>query len=136
MALLIDSSVVIELERRRLTLDWLATSLEADEPLGISAVTLSEMLVGVHLADTKQRREAREAFIEDVLEIAEVLDFDASAAAVHARLWARLRGAGAMIGLHDLIIAATALAHDYDVMTDNVEEFQRIPSLQLRQPDW
>lgn len=37
-----------------------------------------------------------------------------------------------MIGQHDLIIAATAIANDYHVLTENQREFARIPSVIVR----
>ena len=43
---------------------------------------------------------------------------------------------GQIIGHNDLIIASTALANDYDLLTDNVREFQRVPGLTMRQPVW
>ncbi len=36
-----------------------------------------------------------------------------------------------MIGAHDLIISATALAHGHAVLTDNVGEFRRVPGLEI-----
>jgi len=36
----------------------------------------------------------------------------------------------------DLLIAATAVAHGYAVLTENVREFSRIPSLGVHQPFW
>jgi predicted nucleic acid-binding protein len=36
-----------------------------------------------------------------------------------------------MIGAHDLIIAATARCHDLSLLTDNVEEFSRVPGLRV-----
>ena len=35
-----------------------------------------------------------------------------------------------MIGAHDLIIAATALVNNCALLTENVDEFQRIPGLE------
>jgi len=136
MALLIDSSVVIGMERRRLPLAWLSTALDADEGVGMSVISLSELLLGAHLAEPQRRREQREAFLEDVLRLVYVLDFDSAVARVHANLWAQLRNRGAMIGLHDLIIAATAVSNGHHLMTDNVREFQRIPGLNIRTPAW
>ena len=36
-----------------------------------------------------------------------------------------------MIGAHDLIIAATAISHDFSLLTDNIREFSRIPELRV-----
>ncbi len=52
-------------------------------------------------------------------------------ARIHAEVWARLEAAGAIIGAHDLWIAATALAHGLTVMTANVGEFERVPGLSV-----
>jgi predicted nucleic acid-binding protein len=35
-----------------------------------------------------------------------------------------------MIGAHDLIIAASANAHNCAVLTDNMKEFERVPGLE------
>ncbi len=61
-----------------------------------------------------------------------VIDFDAAVAACHASLRHHLRHAP--IGERDLIIAASTLAHDCAVVTNNLREFQRVPG--LRVADW
>jgi predicted nucleic acid-binding protein len=61
-----------------------------------------------------------------------VLSFDLDAARVHARIWAELARRGAMIGAHDLIIAATAVRHDLAVVTRNQREFSRVEGLATR----
>ena len=39
-----------------------------------------------------------------------------------------------MIGANDLLIAATALHYDYDIVTFNKREFSRIPNLTVITP--
>ncbi|GMU39588.1 MAG: hypothetical protein AMXMBFR23_04540 [Chloroflexota bacterium] len=135
MAVLIDTSVFITLERRDLPLSALLSQL-ADEPTAISAVTASELLHGAHRADSEARRLRRESFAETLIEVVTVQSFDLRAARVHAVVSAMLASNGRAVGAHDLIIAATALAHDFDVLTENVREFERIPGLVVRRPDW
>ncbi len=135
MGQLIDSSIVIAIERRRLDLEAIA-SAAPDEPSALAAITAAELLVGVHRADTPARRLQREAFVEAMLQRLPVLPFDLRVARVHARLWAHLATGGQMIGAHDLLIAATALADGYAVLTENLREFQRVPGLVVRQPAW
>jgi predicted nucleic acid-binding protein len=55
MAVLIDSSVFIALERRGAGPDEVLT-LVPDEPVALPAVSASELLFGVERADTPQRR--------------------------------------------------------------------------------
>ena len=135
MAQLIDTSVFVTMERRGLPLDALLASAP-DELAGIAAITASELLAGVYLADTPERRTKREAFVESVFDAFTALPFDLRTARVHAEAWAHLRTAGRSIGAHDLQIAATALANGYAVLTDNVREFAEVPSLEVRRPVW
>jgi tRNA(fMet)-specific endonuclease VapC len=138
VAQLIDTSVFVALERRGLRLGALAGVApgEADAPVALASVTASELLVGVHRADTAERRLRREAFVEALLGAVPVLPFDLRVARTHARLWAQLAAAGTPVGAHDLLIAATALAHGYAVLTDNPRDFGRVPGLEVRRPSW
>jgi predicted nucleic acid-binding protein len=135
MALLIDSSVIIALERRGQRLSALAAVTRA-EPVALASITASELLVGIFRADTPERRVRREAFVEAILERTPILPFDLRVARTHTQLWSELLAAEQMIGVHDLLIAATALAHGYAVLTENLRDFRRVPGLVVRQPTW
>ncbi len=129
MALLIDTSVLVGLERA----DTTAPLLEIEgEGVFISAISASELLHGVERATDEGRRARRHAFVERVLDTVPVLSFDLDAARVHARVWASLLHRGEVIGAHDLIIAATALSRDLAVLTHNTREFSRVDGLALR----
>ncbi|MFN2402815.1 MAG: PIN domain-containing protein [Candidatus Binatia bacterium] len=108
----------------------LAAALEdhGDESFAISAVTASELLHGVHRVASKKRA-ATEAFVEGVIERLPVLSFDLRSARVHARLWAESVERGSSVGERDLMIAATALACDFGVVTRDERSFRRIPGL-------
>lgn len=135
MALIVDSSVFIALERHRQRLDTLEQAVSG-EPLALAAITVSELLAGVHRADSTERRLRRQALVETIIEWVPVLPFDLIAARTHAVLWAHLTETGSLIGAHDLLIAATAVAHDYAVLTDNLRDFNRVPGLAVQQPRW
>jgi predicted nucleic acid-binding protein len=134
MGLLIDSNVLIEVERSHRLLSELITDGE-DDPK-ISSITAAEILFGVYRADSPERRQFREHFVSEVFSLFGVVPFDLSAARIHAEIRAQLTSTGLLIGSHDLIIAATALANDCAVLTDNVREFSRVPGLQVREPGW
>jgi predicted nucleic acid-binding protein len=57
-------------------------------------------------------------------------------ARLQARLWTHLAVAGLPIGERELLNAATALARGYDMLTENLREFRRVPGLVIRQPVW
>jgi tRNA(fMet)-specific endonuclease VapC len=128
VAALIDSSVFIAGERARIDLPELLASL-GDEPFALSAVTASELLHGLHRARTIVQRERRNAYVEAILEKMPVLAFDLTVARVHSAVSAELDRTGRQVGAHDLMIAATAMAHDYRVATRDLRSFSKIPGL-------
>lgn len=133
MGLLIDSSVLIAVERRKLGLLELLRQYSA-EPVAISAVTASELLHGVHRAQDSRRAEQRRSFVESLLSAYTIIPFDLDAARQHAQIWATMQTNGKIIGAHDLLIAATALALNYAVVTLNTAEFSRVPGLRVIGP--
>ncbi len=102
----------------------------------MAAVTVSELLFGLHRADTAARRVRRENFLEALLETIPVLAFDLRVARIHGRIWAELAATGQMIGPHDAQIAATGLAYGHGVLTDNPKHFERVPGLEVTAPRW
>ena len=99
--------------------------------MALAAITASELLHGVHRAQEAVRRARRETFVTTILESLPVLPFTLDVARVHSRLWADLQARGEVIGAHDLIIAATALAHGLTVLSGDRRHFGRIESLGL-----
>ena len=128
MAVLIDASILIEAERGRLDLEP-HVERHRDEESFVSVITASELLHGVHRATSVNIRAKRSAFVEGVLERFPLLSVDLACARAHAQVWADLRKAGAMIGPHDLWLAATCLAHGLTMVTANLREFERVPGL-------
>jgi tRNA(fMet)-specific endonuclease VapC len=127
---LIDSSVLIAMERRALDLDAALNSY-ADEPVGIAAITASELLHGVHRAATAAQRQRRETFVEKLLSALPVFPFDLVTARIHASLWAALAAKGSSVGAHDLLIGATAIAAGYRVATRDRRSFGKITGLEV-----
>lgn len=130
MALLVDTSVLVDAERSGLEERGFSVP-EHEQELSISVITVSELLHGVHRAADDRVRTRRLAFVEGVLARLEPIPIGPEVARIHAEVWARLEAAGAIIGAHDLWIAATALAHGLTVMTANVGEFERVPGLSV-----
>jgi tRNA(fMet)-specific endonuclease VapC len=131
MARLIDTSVFIEIEQRGQPISDLFRTMTG-EPVGLSSVTAAELLFGVERADAGKRRLARAAFIETVFSALFIVPFDLPAAREYARMSAYLRRVGQDISVHDHMIAATALAHGFSVVTHNMRHFERVPGLDVR----
>lgn len=130
MGYLIDSSIFIAMERGALSQE-LFTKQAGDEPCFVSAVTESELWHGVLRANTPERAAKRALFVERCLREAPSLPADHWVARKHAVIWAQLEAAGEIIGSHDLWIAATALVHDFTLVTRNEREFRRVPGLRV-----
>lgn len=140
MGAVVDITVFIDLERStsrevharsaELIGERLTECLGPDEEAAIAAITASELLYGVHRASAKHRA-TRQAFVESLLAVVPVLDFDLLAARAHARLWADLAKTGSDVGPHDRIVAATAISLGWQVATANIRHFGRITGLDV-----
>lgn len=128
--LLIDTSVLVALERNILPPEALARA-QPGARLAISAITASELLHGLHRAKTRLQRRARERFLLALFSELPVFPFDLAEARVRASVWAALAERGEIIGPHDLIIAATALAHRIPLATLNEREFGKVDGLRI-----
>jgi len=131
MAQLIDTSVFIEMERRRVPVPDLLDRLP-EGGAALAAITASELFVGIHRADSEARRLERVTYVEQVVRDVAVIPFDLDIARVRARVFVEMRAAGLQIGQHDLQIAATALTLGYDVLTSNLRDFRRVPGLRVQ----
>lgn len=113
---LLDTSVFIASETGR----GLDEQLLPQE-LAVSAVTIAELQVGVLAARDLDTRARRLATLEAVSDI-ELIVVDESVAASWALLRVHLAEAQRRLNVNDLWIAATALAHDIPVVTQD-EDF-------------
>ncbi|HEY5045257.1 MAG TPA: type II toxin-antitoxin system VapC family toxin [Solirubrobacteraceae bacterium] len=110
---LLDTSVFIALETGR--------SIQGDllpEESAISAVTVGELQAGVLVASDTDVRARRLATLETLSDI-EVLAVDETVAASWALLRVHLAESGRRLNVNDLWIAATALAHQIPVITQD-----------------
>ena len=121
MGLVIDTNVWVLAEKSGGTLDLARWARYGGAYM--SAITASELLVGVERANTAQRRARRGAFVENLLAVIPVLEFSMPVVRTHARIVAALPKS-VTAGAHDALIAATALHHGYALLTRNVADFK------------
>jgi tRNA(fMet)-specific endonuclease VapC len=105
--------------------------LEDDDDVAVAAVTAAELWVGVELADSR-RRPKRATFVEQVLSSIPVEDYDLEVARAHADLLVEVRRTGRSRGAHDLLIAATAIARERELVTLDGSGFKGLSALQVR----
>ena len=130
MGLILDTSVLIAGEKKRLDLQGLFSAYPA-ETFFLAAITASELLHGVIRAQPAARKKERSTFVEAMLAQLETIDFDLPVARRHAEVWAELESKGRVIGPYDLLIAATALHYDHALVTLNTGEFRQVPGLRF-----
>jgi len=130
MGVIFDTSFLIEAERRESEISQFAEN-EKEEVFGISVITVAELLHCVHRADSTKRRLKRSAYVEKVIELFPIYNFEISIARIYAELWCDLSRKGIQIGAHDLIIGSTALSLGFAVATYSLRHYEKIEGLKI-----
>lgn len=128
MGILVDTSVLVAIERGQLDA---ATLVDSAEPVAMAAISASELLHGMHRLKSAVARTRAERFVERILAAVPIVSFDLAIARVHARLDAELSAAGTAVGDADLMIAATAVWLDYRVATRDLRSFPKVKGLEV-----
>jgi tRNA(fMet)-specific endonuclease VapC len=131
---LLDTNAVIALlkDEPAIFRKRLRRAVSRGAAIAVSSIVLYELWYGV--ARSARRRENAERLRVFLSGGIEVSTFDEEDARTAGDLRATLEGAGTPIGPYDLLIAAQALRTGATLVTANVAEFTRVPSLQWQ--DW
>lgn len=136
MGLILDSSVLIAAERQgqnaRQMLAAIARTAGETE-IALSVVTLIELAHGVARADTVQRKQNRQQFIQELLRALPIHPVTVPVAIRVGQIDGENQAQGVRLPLADLLIGVTALQLGYGVATGNLRHFQHIPGLSVRQ---
>ena len=123
MSALIDTSVFIALEAGR--------SLAATPPAGgVSAMTLAELHLGVLASKSPGARAKRLGTVSWVENAFDPIPFDEVVARRFAEVMVSSRRRGTKLRTADAIIAATAVAYDLDLYTQDAD-FDGVPGLRV-----
>lgn len=127
---LLDTNALSELIKRQLQPRFVdRMRRHPADALFTSTICVMELRYG------SSRRADRTAFWEriqrEILSRVGILALGLPEAFLAGDVLAELSLQGKRIGPEDLLIGATALAHGYAVVTDNVRHFTRIPNLQV-----
>lgn len=126
---LLDTGWVVELLRAK------PAHRRALEKMGrdaatISTITVAELYGRAYGARNRGRALAQ---VKDLMEQSGVLPLDDETCELFGRLRAELYHAGTAVEAMDLLIAATAMRHGLELVTNNVKHFQKVPGLRLWQ---
>ncbi|HEU0256624.1 MAG TPA: PIN domain-containing protein [Microbacteriaceae bacterium] len=127
--MILDTGVLIAGVRGRVDVAVLADS----DDVAVPAVVVAEYLAGTLLDRDPGRAAAQRAFLEEVLRVVPVCDYDRAVADHHAALLSHVRRLGTRRGAHDLIVAATARATGRTILTtDERARFGDLPDVTAR----
>ena len=119
---LLDSNICIDFMRGELPYAYDMMRNSSPKLFKIPAIVEGELRLGIE--KSKQPEKARWLVDEFTLPF-EVVPFDSKCAHAYARIRGELEMTGKKIGPNDLLIAATALANNAVLVTNNVDEFKR-----------
>ena len=104
--------------------------LQEHEPadICISSVTYAELVHGVEKSQAIEKNRLALALL---LSNIEILNFDANAAESYGKIRADLEKQVTPIGPLDMMIAGHAKSLNYTVVTNNTQEFNRVPGLKF-----
>ena len=124
---LVDTDWVIEYLRGTPAMVTRLTELQP-QGLALSIISLAELYEGVFYSRDPEG-DGRD--LVDFLRGVTVFGIDAEIAQRFGRERGRLRKAGMLIADFDLLIGATALAHNLTLLTNNRSHFERIDGLEI-----
>jgi predicted nucleic acid-binding protein len=133
---MLDSTAAVAAERQgkndRQLLE--AVVLETgDEGIAVSVVTVLELAHGIARADTTERRDRWQRFLDELLIGVPIQPVTVPIALRAGQIDGQSLARGARIPLSDLLIGVSALELGYGVATANVRHFQLIPGLNVIQ---
>jgi predicted nucleic acid-binding protein len=130
----LDSTTVISAERARQTAAQLIVAIQdriGDQPVVLSAVGYTELLIGLRRETNPVRLRARESFFDHLIQAAPVEPYTEEVAELAGRVSGEQAKLGINIPFSDLLIGSTALLLGYSVLTANLRHFRLIPGLEV-----
>ncbi len=124
---MLDTNIAIYVIKRRPP-ELLATFNQHAGQLCISSITMAELMHGVEKS-AKPGHNLRQ--VEDFVSRLMVLEYGNKAAAHYGEIRAVLERKGTPIGVNDLHIAGHARGDGLTLVTNNLNEFERVEGLRL-----
>lgn len=131
MKYLLDTNILIYLLKKGNKRIFANIAQKDFGQLSVSSITLAELEFG---ARNSSKPDLNRSVFLGVLASINVIPFDDNCAFEYGIIRKYLKDNGTPIGPMDMLIAATALANDMVMVTNNVSEFKRVQNLRVE--DW
>jgi tRNA(fMet)-specific endonuclease VapC len=134
VGIILDSSVIIASERSGHSVRQIVEEVHASQgetEVGLSVVTVAELMHGAYRAKTPAQQERRLEFVARLCRDVPVYPVTLDIARLLGRIEGQQEAKGIQFAFEDLAIGVTALHLGYSVMTLNARHFRRIPGLSV-----
>lgn len=126
--LMLDTNICIYVLKKRPT--EVLEKFNAAGDICISSIVCAELWYGVENSPA-DLQPARRSQLEMFLSLVTIIPWDEAAGQEYARIRACLQPIGKLIGNMDMLIAAHANSLQATLVTNNTDEFERVPELRL-----
>lgn len=122
--LYLDTCICVEFLRGRLRHGYNMMRESRPEDFQLPAIVVAELFYGAEHSDNPEKQlKLVDAFVSAF----KIAPFDRSCAQEYGKLRQKLASSGNLIGDRDIMIAATARANGATLVTNNENDFKRIP---------
>ncbi|EEV21425.1 PIN domain protein [Treponema vincentii ATCC 35580] len=129
---LLDTNICIFLIKNKFPVLTKKIFSANSDDLFLSAISIAEIEYGA--SKSQQREKNRQALLDFCADFNTILDFTTEDTEAYGMIRAYLEKKGNIIGPYDMQIAAQAMTRNLIVITNNYDEFVRIPWIKLE--DW
>ena len=99
--------------------------------IAIPTIVLFELEVGIGKSSSPRKRISQ---LQEITSLVNIISFGRTEVKYAASIRVNLEQQGTPIGPYDILIAASALANNLTLVTDNTSEFKRVSGLKIE--DW
>lgn len=128
MKLMLDTNICIYIIKQRPPEVLTRFNAYVIGDIAVSSITVAELQFGVQRSQTPERNQPA---LDQFLLPLTVVGFDQAAAVTYGQVRTSLERNGRPIGPLDTLIAAHALSLNLSLVTNNVDEFARVPGLKV-----
>ena len=125
---LLDTCICIDFMRGKLPYAYDILQKSDSSMFKIPAIVAAELYYGAAKSSSPVNAHWS---VEKFLSSFDIVPFDSLCTYSYGKIRAELEKRGAVIGHNDLFIAATALANQAILVTNNANEFKRVPGLSI-----
>jgi tRNA(fMet)-specific endonuclease VapC len=129
---LLDTNICIFLIKNKFPLLTKKLLSSNSEELFLSSISIAEMEYGA--SKSQNREKNRQALLDFCTDFENIIDFTTEDTEAYGLIRAYLEKEGKVIGPYDMQIAAQAMTRNLTVVTNNYDEFVRIPWIKVE--DW